>query len=48
MATTGRITIHSQRTVSLENLTLTTSALGDDVGLMGALALAQTLGDSAP
>lgn len=32
----------------LENLTLTTSALGDDVGLMGALALAQTLGDSAP
>ena len=32
----------------LENLTLTTSALGDDVGLMGALALAQTLSDPAP
>ncbi len=32
----------------LENLTLTTSALGDDVGLMGALALAQTIGDPAP
>lgn len=32
----------------LENLTLTTSTLGDDVGLMGALALAQTLGDSPP
>ncbi len=27
----------------LENLTLTTAALGDDVGLMGTLALAQTL-----
>jgi glucokinase len=27
----------------LENLTLTASALGDDVGLMGALALAQTM-----
>lgn len=27
----------------LDNLTLTTSALGDDVGLMGALALAETL-----
>jgi glucokinase len=27
----------------LEDLTLTTSDLGDDVGLMGALALAQTL-----
>jgi glucokinase len=27
----------------LDDLTLTTSALGDDVGLMGALALAQTL-----
>jgi hypothetical protein len=32
----------------LENLTLTPSALGDDVGLMGALALAQTLSASAP
>lgn len=32
----------------LENLTLTTSALGDEVGLMGALALAQTIGDPAP
>lgn len=32
----------------LENLTLTTSALGDDVGLMGALALAQTLSVPAP
>jgi glucokinase len=32
----------------LENLTLTTSALGDDVGLMGALALAQSLGEPAP
>ncbi len=27
----------------LDNLTLTTAALGDDVGLMGALALAQTI-----
>ena len=32
----------------LENLTLTTSVLGDEVGLMGALALAQTIGDPAP
>jgi glucokinase len=32
----------------LENLTLTTSALGDDVGLLGALALAQTLGEPTP
>jgi len=32
----------------LENLTLTTSTLGDEVGLMGALALAQTIGDPAP
>jgi glucokinase len=32
----------------LENLTLTTSALGDDVGLMGALALAQTLDHPSP
>jgi glucokinase len=32
----------------LENLTLTTSALGDDVGLMGALALAQTFGAPEP
>jgi glucokinase len=32
----------------LENLTLTTSVLGDDVGLMGALALAQTLGEPTP
>jgi len=32
----------------LEDVTLTTSALGDDVGLMGALALAQTLDDPAP
>jgi glucokinase len=32
----------------LDNLTLTTAALGDDVGLMGALALAQTLGDPVP
>lgn len=32
----------------LENLTLTTAALGDDVGLMGALALAQTLGTPEP
>jgi glucokinase len=31
----------------LENLTLTTAALGDDVGLMGALALAQNISDSA-
>jgi hypothetical protein len=27
----------------LENLTLTTASLGDEVGLMGALALAQQL-----
>lgn len=32
----------------VENLTLTASALGDDVGLMGALALAQTLDSPAP
>jgi glucokinase len=32
----------------LENLTLTTAALGDDVGLMGALALAQNISASAP
>jgi len=32
----------------LDNLILTTSALGDDVGLMGALALAQTLNIPAP
>jgi glucokinase len=32
----------------LEGLTLTTCALGDDVGLMGALALAQTLDTPAP
>ncbi len=32
----------------LENLTLTTAALGDDVGLMGALALALTLDDPSP
>jgi len=31
----------------LENLTLTASALGDDVGLMGALALAQTVTNPA-
>jgi glucokinase len=32
----------------LENLTLTTCTLGDDVGLMGALALAQTLENPEP
>jgi glucokinase len=32
----------------LENLTLTTAALGDDVGLMGALALAQKLDETSP
>ncbi len=32
----------------LENLTLTTAALGDDVGLMGALALAQNLDEPSP
>jgi glucokinase len=32
----------------LENLTLTTAALGDDVGLMGALALALKLDESSP
>ena len=32
----------------LEGLTLTTCALGDDVGLMGALALAQTLDAPVP
>jgi glucokinase len=32
----------------IENLTLTTCALGDDVGLMGALALAQSLDAPAP
>lgn len=32
----------------LDNLTLTTSVLGDDVGLMGALALAQTLENPSP
>jgi glucokinase len=32
----------------LEGLTLTTCALGDDVGLMGALALAQTMDIAAP
>jgi glucokinase len=31
----------------LDNLTLTTAALGDDVGLMGALALAKTSSDTA-
>jgi glucokinase len=31
----------------LDNLTLTTAALGDEVGLMGALALAQNISDSA-
>lgn len=30
----------------LDNLTLTTAALGDEVGLMGALALAQSISDS--
>lgn len=32
----------------LDNLTLTTAALGDDVGLMGALALALSLDDPPP
>jgi glucokinase len=32
----------------LENLTLTASALGDEVGLMGALALAQDLSPTTP
>jgi glucokinase len=32
----------------LENLTLTTAALGDDVGLMGGLALAQKLDEPSP
>jgi glucokinase len=32
----------------LENLTLTASALGDEVGLMGALALAQKLDEPTP
>ncbi len=32
----------------LDNLTLTTAALGDDVGLMGALALAQKLNEPPP
>lgn len=32
----------------LENLTLTTAALGDEVGLMGALALAQQLDQPSP
>ena len=32
----------------LENLTLTTATLGDDVGLMGALALAQKLDEPTP
>jgi glucokinase len=32
----------------LDNLTLTTAALGDDVGLMGALALAQKLDEPSP
>lgn len=34
---------HVMSKTYLENLTLTTSALGDDVGLIGALALAHTL-----
>lgn len=34
---------HVMSKTYLDNLTLTTSALGDDVGLMGALALAHTL-----
>jgi glucokinase len=34
---------HAMSTKYLDNLVLTTSALGDDVGLMGALALAHTL-----
>jgi glucokinase len=32
----------------LENLTLTTASLGDEVGLMGALALAQQLDEQSP
>jgi glucokinase len=32
----------------LENLTLTTATLGDEVGLMGALALAQQLDEQSP
>jgi glucokinase len=32
----------------LENLVLTTAALGDEVGLMGALALAQQIDDAIP
>lgn len=42
------MTEHVMSTKYLENLTLTTAALGDDVGLMGALALAQSLDLSAP
>jgi len=34
---------HIMSPTFLENLTITTAALGDDVGLMGTLALAQTL-----
>jgi glucokinase len=32
----------------IENLTLTTASLGDDVGLMGALALAKKLDEPPP
>ena len=39
---------HVISTRYLDNLTLTTSVLGDDVGLMGALALAQTLDFPSP
>jgi glucokinase len=39
---------HVISTKYLENLTLTTAALGDDVGLMGALALAQNLDEQSP
>lgn len=39
---------HVLSTKYLENLTLTTAALGDEVGLMGALALAQQLDEPAP
>lgn len=38
---------HVISTKYLDNLTVTPSALGDDVGLMGALALAQTLNSPA-
>lgn len=42
------MTEHVMSKKYLENLTLTTAALGDEVGLMGALALAQQLDEPSP